>query len=140
MRSFVLVTLAALILAAGAARAGSPYPDSTLITAIDWDQSSYRYGGLGGDLWPIASAADGTVYAAWGDGRLGCPAYVSYGIAAITGGPSAKLNITDCGPRGSGKGKIGSLLAVGSTLYGGLDPQHPPWPNSTLSIARSTDR
>src|SRR5947209_15471473 len=141
MRKILSSTLAGMVLlalAATSARA-APYPASTAITGVTWDQSSYRYGGIGGDLWPVASAAGGTVYTAWGDGVVGCRTKVSYGVATIAGGPSADLRVIHCGPAGSGNGKIGSLLAVGSTLYGGFDPQHPAWPNSTLSIVRSTD-
>ena len=35
-----------------------------------------------------------SVYAAWGDGAIGCPGKVSYGLAKLTGGPGART----CGP------------------------------------------
>src|SRR6478752_7418622 len=65
MKSSALSALAALTLitSAGTARAGSPYPDSTVITGVDWDRSSYRSAGDGGDIWATASASDGNVYA-----------------------------------------------------------------------------
>ena len=135
-----LAALALVTLAAGAARAGEPYPRSTTITGVDWDEGSYKSAGAGADIWATASASDGNVYAAWGDGVVGCRTKVSYGLAVITGGPSANLHVTGCGPAGSGKGKIGALVAVGTTLYAVANLQDGKWPNSSFAVWRSTDR
>src|SRR4051794_6371175 len=142
MRTSAFGALAALVFvtSAGAARAGAPYPDSTVVTGIDWDKSSYRSAGRGGDIWATTSAADGAVYTAWGDGQVGCPGKVSYGVAAVTGGPGANLRVTRCGPKGSGKGKIGSLVAVGTTLYAAVNLQDRAWPGNSVGVWRSGDK
>src|SRR5690349_17154815 len=130
MKSSALGVLAALTLitaGAGTARAGSPYPDSPVITGVDWDRSSYRSAGDGGDIWATASASDGNVYAAWGDGKVTCPDKVSYGTAVLPPSPSATLRRAGCGPTGSGKGKITALAAVGTTLYAITNLQDHPW-------------
>src|SRR5690348_1679537 len=89
-----VASAAALVLGcaatAGAATA-PPYQQSRLITGITWNQATHRWGGLGGDLWASTSGANGEVYTAWGDGFGGCPAYVSYGTAVVTGGPGTNL-------------------------------------------------
>src|SRR6266849_4380956 len=74
MRAF----LAALFLAhlflsnlssgAADAAASSPYPPSPVIESITWHWETHRTAALGSDLWPITWAADGHLYAAWGDG------------------------------------------------------------------------
>src|SRR5436305_9311366 len=59
--------------AAPAAAAGplaAPYPRSKVVTGISWDASTYRFGGVGGDLWATTSGADGKVYTPWGDGTV----------------------------------------------------------------------
>jgi hypothetical protein len=143
MKSSALGALAALTLitfAAGTARAGSPYPDSTVITGVDWDRSSYRSAGDGGDIWATASASDGNVYAAWGDGKVTCPDKVSYGVAILPSAPGATLRGGSCGPNGSGKGKISALAAVGSTLYAITNLQDAAWPNNGVGVWRSTNK
>src|SRR3954470_21932954 len=72
------------LLAAGSAQAGSPYPRSSVITGISWDRTSYVFAGVGGDVCRITWAADDILRAAYGDGQIGCPLYVSYGTVAIT--------------------------------------------------------
>jgi hypothetical protein len=59
-----LTALALAALAATPLGAAAPYPRSTLITGLAWDTSTYQYGGLGGDIWPITWAQDGTLRAA----------------------------------------------------------------------------
>src|SRR3954453_1240888 len=60
-----LATLPLITFAAGTARAGSPYPDSAVITGVDWDRSSYPSAGEGGGIWATAPASDGNRAAAW---------------------------------------------------------------------------
>src|SRR4051794_38807416 len=124
------------LLAAGSAQAGSPYPASSVITGISWDRTSYVFAGVGGDIWPITWAADGSLRTAYGDGQIGCPVYVSYGTVAITTNPpSFVLQGVGCGPAGMYHGKIMALGAVGSVLFGrmGQQSQQVPYP-----IVRST--
>lgn len=50
-----------------------PYPQSSILSSIDWDYSTkQRYaagsGGLGSDTWDSTWASDGLIYSAWGDG------------------------------------------------------------------------
>jgi hypothetical protein len=148
MRTRVLAALALAVptaLAAGPAGATkapptSPYPPSTLVAGIAWDATSYRSAAPGGDIWPVTSGAGGEVYTAWGDGPMpGCPAKVSYGTAVLTGGAGANPVTLGCGPRGQGRGKIGSLLAVGGTLYAVVNLQDRPWPKSSVALWASTD-
>jgi hypothetical protein len=144
MKSSALGALAALTLvafAAGSARAGDPpYPPSKVITGVDWDKSSYRWAGDGGDIWATASASDGNVYAAWGDGKVTCRDKVSYGVAALPAKPSAVLTRKGCGPKGSGKGKLTALAAIGTTLYATANLQDAAWPNNGVGVWRSTDK
>src|SRR3954452_5252267 len=64
----------------------APYPRSKVVTGITWEASTYRFGGVGGDLWATTSGADGKVYTTWGDGAVACPVRVSYGIASVADG------------------------------------------------------
>jgi Domain of unknown function (DUF4185) len=132
--------LAALAIAAAPSpvQAGAPYPRSTAVTGLAWDTSTYRYGGLGGDIWPIAWHGDGTLRAAYGDGRIGCAEKVSYGVVAIpSDAPGlAGLQGVGCGPAGTGKGKVRSLGAAGGDLYATMNPQGT---TSGYPILRSTD-
>jgi hypothetical protein len=130
-----LLTLAAA--APQSARAASPYPPSTVITGISWDRASHRSGGIGGDIWPVTWAQDGTLQTALGNGRIGCGTKVSYGVAAIASAtPSTALRTIGCGPPGENKGKITSLLAAGEDLYALVAPQRT---GSGHQVWRSTD-
>ena len=122
----VLAITVLVSLAAGGARAAAPYPRSGLVTGLTWDTATYRSGGRGGDIWPVTWGQDGRVYTAWGDGAVVCPAYVSYGTAAIAGGPSATLATLGCGPLGPRHGKLRSLLEVAGTLYAVANLQDRP--------------
>src|SRR5690349_10478635 len=110
MRKTVLGAALAVLAGGGphAARADTaPYPPSTAVTGLAWDRSSFRSGGLGADIWAVTSGADGLLYGAYGDGSVGCPATVSYGVAEFQGGPNANPVGVGCGPQGFGQGKIG---------------------------------
>ena len=117
MRARAAVILAALASLAATAAVAAPYPASGLITGISWDTATYQYAGVGGDIWPVTAGADGQVYTAWGDGTVACPAYVSYGVASVAGGPSAALRRVGCGTPGDKAGKLISLLDVAGTLF-----------------------
>ena len=116
-----------------------PYPASRLLSGIAWDKSTYGNAGAGGDIWSNTTGPGGVVYAAWGDGAIGCPGKVSYGLAKLTGGPSTHLQLVSCGPPGFGKGKLSSLLAIGTTLYAVANVQDKPWPDNSIGIWRSAD-
>ena len=131
--------LATLLVPLCAAAANAPYPPSTLITSATWDLSSVTTlrQAEGSDLWPVNWGADGTVYAAWGDGggfegtnTLG---RVSLGFARIDGRPVrgnpagfAGTNVWGApayaeNPSTFG-GKVDELISIGGVLYaqGGL--------------------
>jgi hypothetical protein len=132
------LTLAALPTAAPApAQGAAPYPPSTAITGLAWDTGTYRYGGVGGDIWPITWHGDGTLRSAYGDGNVGCPYKVSYGVVSIASAtPSTALQKVSCGPQGSNKGKLMTLGSSGSALYTQLAPQST---GSGFPVMRSTD-
>jgi hypothetical protein len=137
MRKLGLFSALLGLLAAGSAQAGSPYPRSTVITGMTWDRASYVFAGVGGDIWPMTWAADDSLRAAYGDGQIGCPVYVSYGTVAITTEPpSLALQGVGCGPTGNGHGKIMALGAAGSVLFGRMGQQSKAAP---YPIVRSTD-
>lgn len=106
------------------ASAASPYPPSITITGINWDVSSYRWGGTGGDIWPITWSAEGPLVGSWGDGQLSCTLKASYGVAAIASAlPSTDLSVRHCGPTPHGKGKMMALIDAGGVLYTRFNPQ-----------------
>jgi hypothetical protein len=116
-----LTALALAALATTPVEAAAPYPQSAVITGITWDTGSHRWGGEGGDIWPVTWAQDDTLRTAWGDGVIGCRAKVSFGVAAITSAtPSTAMQTISCGPTGANKGKIMAMLAAGGSLYAAL--------------------
>jgi hypothetical protein len=116
--------IAVVALAVGPVQGASPYPPSTVITGISWDVGSYRWGGDGGDLWPVSWALDGSLLTVWGDGQMGCPSKVSYGVAKLASDqPTTSLATIHCGPPGINKGKLMALLATGSGLFARFGPQ-----------------
>ena len=139
MRSLLLATVALAPLAAGPALADAapPYPWSDL--GLTWNTGTYRFGGVGGDIWPVTTGAGGQLYTAWGDGGIGCPGKVSFGTATLPAGPAASPSTTGCGPAGQGQGKIASLLAAGHALYGVTFLQNGGWPNGGFAVWRSAD-
>jgi len=125
-----------LIFTAELPAAVPPYPHSELITAASWDLSAVRAlrKAQGSDLWPLAWAADGNLYGAWGDGGgfegndlIG---RVSLGWARITGTPVIGENASYSGTnvwgdapqyaqnRATFGGKIDDLFSLGGVLYG----------------------
>ena len=102
-------TLIAAILAGtvGVARARRHLSPSRVVAGITWHTDTYRFGDVGGDIWSVTSAADGTVYTAWGDAATGgCTTKASYGVGAIVGGPGTDVAATGCGPAGLNHGKL----------------------------------
>ena len=93
--------------AAGPIEGDPPYPPSTRITGMTLDWGSFRRLAPGSDNWPATWAADGGVYAAWGDGNGfgggGANAKVSIGIARLSGSSARSVN--------------------GANLVGGADPR-----------------
>lgn len=103
----VLATQAGQSLAISLPWAGEPYPRSEFLLEFKLDWSSLRQYAFGSDNWPITWAADGALYTSFGDGGGFGPdalqkAYVSLGIAKITGNPRGEI--------------------TGENLVGGLNP------------------
>ncbi|HTT02805.1 MAG TPA: LamG-like jellyroll fold domain-containing protein [Steroidobacteraceae bacterium] len=113
-----------------------PYPQSRIITAMDWDFTNLipMRKAIGSDLWPLTWASDGNLYGAWGDGggfggtnSLG---RVSLGFARITGMPAGGdpdsyqgENLWGDAPQfalsqATFGGKVDDLISVGGVLYG----------------------
>lgn len=130
----------------GAYKAGgirAPYPNSRVITGVKWDFStllSHRKA-VGSDIWPTTWAADGNLYAAWGDGggfdggeRSKITGRASLGFARISGIPDAVdaasfkgRNVWGQAPafaeaQATFGGKVVDLISVYGVLYaqGGL--------------------
>ncbi len=98
-RRAALLGIAAILPAgtAGAALdAPLPYPPSTRVTDMALDWSTYRRDAAGSDNWTSTRAADGSVFASWGDGGgfgvdASRRAYVSIGVAELTGSAARTL-------------------------------------------------
>ena len=114
----------------------APYPWGGL--SLTWRPSTYRFSGVGGDIWTVTWGADGQLHTAWGDGNVGCGRYVSYGTA-ILGSPAGGLRTIGCGTAGSRQGKIASLLSVRRTLYAITNLQDEPWPRNAFAVWSSTN-
>ncbi|HTT02130.1 MAG TPA: hypothetical protein VMG11_08575 [Steroidobacteraceae bacterium] len=121
----------------------APYPHSQISAGMQWDFStvvSHRKA-VGSDLWPTTWAADGNLYAAWGDGggfngteRNKATGRASLGFARISGFPQtgntasiAGQNVWGQAPafaehQASFGGKVDDLIAIHGVLYaqGGL--------------------
>jgi hypothetical protein len=129
--------------AAHAASATPPYPGSHMIAGMTWDFStvpSHRKA-VGSDIWPTTWAADGEIYAAWGDGggfdgteHSKLTGRTSLGFARIHGAPEAAepdsfggRNVWGQAPafaesQATFGGKVVDVISVDGILYaqGGL--------------------
>jgi len=131
-----LLTLVCSLCSLSVLGASPPYPQSRVITAMDWDFTSLvpMRKAIGSDLWPLTWASDGNLYGAWGDGggfggtnSLG---RVSLGFARITGIPVADdpdsyqgENVWGDAPQFASNqatfgGKVDDLISIGGVLYG----------------------
>jgi hypothetical protein len=134
----------------GAALTNSPYPPSTLIKGITWHWETYRTAAPGSDLWPITWGADDNLYAAWGDGGgfggTDHDGRVALGFARIAGMPEHFTGTNLNGGKNpqhpasfAKQGKVGGILAIGSTLYGWLNMQNGKWPDVDKALVWSDD-
>ncbi len=148
----------------------APYPRSEVVRGVRWDLTTVPElrSALGSDLWPLAWAADGDLYGAWGDGggfeggeSEQMAGKASLGFARITGTPRAGQrssyrghNLWGVLPYAENEatfgGKVGDLISLDGTLYaqGGLwtrencncaDPIKKGETNSTRTLAWSSD-
>jgi hypothetical protein len=105
---------------------GAPYPQSSVITGITWDNSTNVIRlASGSDNWPITWADDDSLYTAYGDGwgfdpKL--PTKLSLGFAKVSGFPpsTSGTNIRSVdeqiGDGASGK-KASGMLMINRILY-----------------------
>jgi hypothetical protein len=134
-----------------------PYPQSQIISGMEWDFStvlSHRKA-VGSDIWPTTWAADGNLYAAWGDGggfdgteQSKDTGRASLGFARIRGTPQVDdphsvvgQNVWAQAPRFAESqatfgGKVDDLISVDGVLYaqGGL------WTKANCKCADPTIR
>jgi hypothetical protein len=122
--------LVGLLCVAGITAAGAEprpaYPDSPVITSIEWaPAASIVRTARDGDNWPVTWADDDALYTTWGDGT-GFPPRdkrkLSCGFARVTGGPTDFVGVNIRTPAEQlGDGRAGmkgwGILAVGRTLY-----------------------
>lgn len=105
-----------------AAESGPPYPRSDLLTGITFDQNTLQRDAEGSDIWCCTWAADGNLYATWGDGGgfggTDQNGRVSLGVARITGLP----------PQWRGANVWGGLVP--------LSPQKPTVGKATIIAVR----
>ena len=104
-----------------------PYPDSTVITGIQWaPASAITRSALGSDNWPITWADDNNLYTAYGDGYGFDPPSsqkLSLGYSKMTGPPTAFVGVNIPSPTGEELGggpqgkKASSMLMVDGVLY-----------------------
>jgi hypothetical protein len=102
------------------------YPPSPIIKRVTFDDSTARTEAPGSDIWPITWAADGHLYAAWGDGGgfggTNRDGRVSLGLARIEGGKRDYRGVNIAGGKDAPHpapftGKSEGILALGDTLY-----------------------
>jgi hypothetical protein len=103
-----------------------PYPQSTVIAGVAFDDRTERTEAPGSDIWPMTWAADDHLYTPWGDGGgfggTNQKGRVLLGVARISGGKrdyigeniAGGVNAPHPAPFG---GKSEGILALGDTLY-----------------------
>lgn len=104
-----------------------PYPQSTVITGINWAATStIERKASGSDTWPLTWGDDGTLYTAFGDGwgfEPKVPNKLSLGFSKVTGSGSnfSGTNVRSSSGEQSGDGsngkKASGMLMVNGTLY-----------------------
>ena len=122
--------------------AGSPYPQSTLMSGVNWQFNTVVTSATGSDLWPATWAGDNNVYSMWGDGGgFGgddTKCRTQLGMAKITGDPPSFTTSDVFGCKADGTGcaagathdvacnagnastlayYVGDILAIDNTLY-----------------------
>lgn len=134
--SGAVACLSALALG-GAALASVPYPQSTVLCNITWD-NLYQTGYAssipdGSDLWPVAWATDpngqDVIYTAWGDGG-------GFGYASTSQKVSSGIGVITGSPPFSNSNVCGSLLNVNGaysadpSCFASYHSTSPSWPSN----------
>lgn len=129
----------------------APYPPSPVIEGIAWHWDTLKQAAPGSDLWPMTWAADGHLYAAWGDGGgfggTNSDGRVAMGFARIEGSPEAFVATNVNGGKNPenpasfpDKGKTGGIVCVDGTLYARLNMQDGEWPDVNHGLVWSRDQ
>ncbi len=123
---FLIVPSFIAVFLFGSAEGSPPYPPSTVISGITWDDSTFVRKAPGSDNWASTWAADGNLYFTWGDGGgmggTNSEGRVSLGVARIIGDPEnfTAQNVWG-GKNGENEatfdGKSLGILSVNGTLY-----------------------
>jgi hypothetical protein len=83
-----LCALSTLLLGAAGA-AANPYPASTILEGISWNEASKQRYATDSDLWDSAWASDDNVYAGWGDGEgFSGRTKAQMGFSQLSGSPA----------------------------------------------------
>jgi hypothetical protein len=147
----VLAALTAVACSEMASRADTakpPYPASDLIRSLEWHWDTLFQAAPGSDLWPVAWASDGNLYASWGDGGgfggTNDDGRVSMGFARIEGSPEAPRGTNVNGGKDPehpasfpDKGKTDSMVCVDGVLYAWVNAQDGEWPACSEYLAWS---
>ena len=139
------------LMAAQSPEANPPYPPSPVLTGIVWHWDTHKTAALGSDLWPVTWAADGHLYAAWGDGGgfggTDFDGRVAMGFARIEGPPERMRGVNINGGKGPehpaslpDRGKTGGMVAVGDTLSAWINQQDGTWPDVSFTLAWLLDK
>lgn len=126
------------------------HPPSSVIASIAWHWDTLRTAAPGSDCWPVAWAADDSLYTAWGDGGgfggTDTNGRVALGFARIEGRPENYRATNVNGGVNSEHsasfprtGKADGLIAVRSTLYAWINLQNGTWPDVDVALAWSSD-
>ncbi|HEX4243670.1 MAG TPA: PASTA domain-containing protein [Steroidobacteraceae bacterium] len=112
-----------LVVSSGApAVTASPYPQSSILSGITWNESTKQRYASGSDIWDSAWASDGQVYGVWGDGNgFTAPAKKQIGVSQLAGSPdSGPLVGTDVylGSPSPRAGGCGQKPTVGGKPHG----------------------
>ncbi|PIR70283.1 MAG: hypothetical protein COU46_02225, partial [Candidatus Niyogibacteria bacterium CG10_big_fil_rev_8_21_14_0_10_42_19] len=119
---------------------GAPYPQSSAISGISWDQSTLKRTAYGSDNFPTTWADDDKIYTIWGDGagfnatgdESGVEPYrVGLGVARISGSPGSFSATNVFGGKNALNqdtfgGKSYGIVSIGGTLYMLQGPEYSP--------------
>jgi PASTA domain len=127
-----------LVVSSGApASTSSPYPQSSILSGISWDETSKQRYANGSDIWDSMWASDNLIYGVWGDGNgFSAHAKAQIGVSKLTGSPSsAPLIGTDVylGSPSPRVGPCGQKPTIGGKPHGVV-----ALPNAVMYMFHST--
>jgi len=92
---------------------GGPYPQSTVISGVNWQFDNLITSASGSDLWPATWAGDNNVYMTWGDGGgFGgddTKCRTQFGMAKIEGYPPSLTTMNVYGCKSDDTGCVGTF-------------------------------